>query len=388
MLCLSLAVFPANCLAQERMYASPEFEGGSEFSPSEFEQVELPVALGGFCPVSLRNKHQWVEGLQRQMLVYDGQIYWFASARKRGIFAASPTSYAPVLGGDCAVTLAESGERILGKLEFAIEHAGRLYMFASKQHREQFQSNPDAYDRADLANDGYCLVSQIDSDKRVAGMPETTVMVDGMRYMFAGDYQRRKFAVNLHRYGVKRHLLVRPAEDTPVHRARPAKSEADTTEKAKPLDGETESEVTDADFAMDGYCPVTIHQRNIWVRGSFQYQAEFQGKLYLLAGEAEKKRFEMSPEEFAPAIGGECVVSKVDDGQEVPGSIYHAVFDPESKRMFLFAGADQKTAFNKSPQRYMNLIKAAKRGASEGDTSADEGAPQATPTQDVRQQDQ
>ena len=378
--CFALIAFAANSSAQDRLYASPEFEGGNHFRPSEFAEVELPVALGGFCPVTLRNKHEWMAGHQRQMLVYDGQIYWFASARERGIFAASPTHYAPVLGGDCVVTLADTGERLLGKLEYAIEHSGRLYMFASRQNREQFQSNPKAYLRADLANDGFCLVSEIDSDKQIAGMPETTVMVDGMRYMFAGDYQRRKFAANIRHYGVERHLLTRPANGAPELRVSQTPSGSNKKEEAKPLKDESAHEVADASFAMDGYCPVTIHQRNIWVRGSLQFQSEYQGRTYLLSGEAEKNRFELSPTKFAPVMGGDCVVSKIDDGLQAAGSIYFAVFDPKSKQMYLFAGADQKAAFNKSPQRYIKLLKASEAGAGEEVPSAT-GNSQQTPAQ-------
>ncbi len=374
-ICLMFAVLPANSLAQERLFASPNFENGNRFAPSQFDDVELPVALGGFCPITLRDKHQWFPGRQQLLVVFDGQIYWFASERERAIFAASPTDYAPVLGGDCAVTLAETGERELGKLEFAVEHAGRLYMFTSEQRRQQFQSNPDAYTRSDLANDGFCLVSEVEEERQIAGMPETTVMVDGLRYMFAGDFQRRKFAADIRRYGVERHLKIR----SPDAQQFSAQSESGFTSDAEPLDeapAETEPEMT---FVMDGYCPVTLQQRNIWVRGRSQYRFKYEGKIYLLAGDAEKNRFMISPEKFAPALGGDCVVSKIDDSLQVPGSVDYAVFHQQSSRMFLFAGPDQKAAFTENPERYIKLAKVSAYGTKQGDatTPAQSAAPDA-----------
>ena len=339
--------------AQDRLYAEPKLSGANPFLPSEFQNVQLPVAMGGFSVVALRDRQQWVAGQSQFQLIFDGQIYWFAGPRDRDIFAAAAQEYAPALGGDCVVTYVDTGQRTPGKLEFGLIHARRLYFFAGMSEREQFRGNPTHYATGDLAKEGHCLVSQIDEGKIVVGLPETVAIVGGLRYHFAGAHERRLFASDPSHYGVQRMLLSAPYQQT-LQSAAPLAVNSDSpgTEKAALPRPKEDSEVPDDQhYAMEGYCPVSIQQQGIWVHGSYQNHVDYEGKRYLLAGDKEKKLFLENPERYAPVRGGDCLVSKADEGSLTPGSVYHSLI--YEGRLYLFAGPKQVQAFKADPIRYV-----------------------------------
>jgi len=181
--------------------AQPNLGGSNPFMPPLTRDVRLPVALGGFCLVALRDGQKWQAGLENHQLVFDGRIYWFSSQLELEIFAANPIRYVPALGSDCPVTYVETGRRVPGQLEYATLHAGRLVLFAGSEQREQYASNTDRYATADLVQGGICIVSAVDHQRELPGLPETAVFVDGLRYLFAGVHERGIFLSNRSRYG-------------------------------------------------------------------------------------------------------------------------------------------------------------------------------------------
>ena len=338
---------------QGRMFAKPHLPGANPYKITELDDVELPVALSGFCAVTLRDQYQWLAGTPRFQLVFDGQIYWFLSRRELEIFAASPLEYAPALKGDCIVTFEETGKRVQGRLEHGAVRNGRIYLFQSEEHSSRFRADPSRFEDVDLAFAGNCIVSQVENRREVPGLPETTALVNGMRYQFLGDFQRRLFASNMERYGIKRQLLT-PLQGAPV-RIESASDNAGVSDPQATRESKSDSaeDSLQPRSAMDGFCPVTFESKGVWVRGSFQYQTEYKGKLYLMAGAKEKREFEDDPEGYVPALGGDCLVTKVDDGTDVPGSVYHATYDKQKEqKLYLFTGAEQLEKFLADPDKY------------------------------------
>ncbi len=342
-----------------RLFASPDLGRNKPFLISDVRDVELPVASGGFSTVALRDNQQWLPGVQKFQLVFDGQIYWFAGERDRDIFAAAPQQYAPVLGGDCVVTFVNTGERAMGKLEYGLTHARRIYFFAGPTEREQFRNDPDRYTDGDLTHEGRCLVSQIDQSRDVIGLPETVAVVNGLRYHFAGAYQRGLFASNMAHYGVRRELL-HAKGDRPVHtltpqvaKASPQRHREKVTKKkrATPLPKKSEEEADDHFYVMEGYCPVSIQEQGVWVRGNYQNLVKHDGRKYLVAGEEEKKMFLEDPEHYTPALGGDCIVTLTDSGKLVAGGVYNSLI--VEGKLYLFAGPEEKLAFSADPTRYV-----------------------------------
>jgi len=329
------------------------------FFPPSFddEQPALPLVADGYCVVTLRDQQQWLAGNRDVGGEFDGREYRFANLRARAIFAAAPEKYAPVLGGDCIVTFADTGQRVPGRIQHGVVRGGRLYFMADQRRLGDFTADPARYVDADLADGGRCPVTLHDQHRSVAGIPATVATYGGRRYWFASARQRTEFLADPRRY----------APEVAGHRSSGLGATASAprgSEEQAPAPRPDDEDGPDATLAaqplMGGYCPVTIRQTGSWVRGRYDYRVEFGPLLFLTAGHAEQEALVNNPAHFLPAIGGDCVATLVDDGQRVRGSIFHAA--EYQGRLFLFADARRKSAFKAEPSRYA-LIDVAAGGA-------------------------
>lgn len=315
--------------------------------------------------VALRDQQQWAAGLEQHQAVFDGHLYWFTDARQRAVFAASPEGYAPALGGDCIVTYAETGRRVSGDPQYGLLHQRRLYFFAGQNERDRFTANSARYSDADLANDGYCVVSKVDQQRLVKGLPETVAIVNGMRYHFFGAKPRAIFVANMQRYGVELPMSSESSSAQGSELARPSldknSSLNNQDQAATPKNslrsnavGSSNSPLKASEPAMGGYSPVSIRDAGQWILGDSKHQVEFDGEVYLIADEQQQALFLENPARYLPALGGDCVVTLVDDKLRVPGSVYFPAYYPsqENGRLYLFATAEQKDAFKANPTNY------------------------------------
>lgn len=177
----------------QRLHQSP---AGS----SRRAQPQTPVALEGYCPVSLKTVPKWVKGVPSIQTTFDGHAYHFANQQGKKMFLADPAKYVPVLGGDCVVSLVKMGKRVRGSVRHAALHEGRLFLFANKDGKKIFLANPKAYANADLAYGGNCVVCSLNMRRTVAGRPEFTVFHKGLRYLFPAAGQRDQFLANPQQY--------------------------------------------------------------------------------------------------------------------------------------------------------------------------------------------
>ena len=104
-----------------------------------------PLAFEGYCPVSMRNKWQWVPGNPQYGVVHMGRTYWFAGAEEQKQFWTDPNRYAPVLSGNDPVLAIDHKQQIPGKREHSLDYDGLFYMFASEATLQQFTANPARY---------------------------------------------------------------------------------------------------------------------------------------------------------------------------------------------------------------------------------------------------
>lgn len=346
------------------LLAEPKPANASPFLPPARRDVRLPVAIDGFCVVTLRDQQEWKRGSEVYQHTFDGQLYWFVGRREQAIFAANPRRYAPALGGDCVVTYAEKGVRVPGRPQHGILHDHRLYFFSSSDALEKFRSQPETFIDADLANGGQCVVSKIDDQKETGGLTETTVIVQGMRYQFANANRQRRFMQNLVRYGVEPPVARRITlgRDQQSLAPPPVLAPGDGLPNAVASQNKTENQPLPKKIlnkAMGGYCPVSIRTQDVWVEGDARYREVFDGRTYLMAGEQELALFRENPAVYIPALGGDCVVTEVNENRRVPGSIYHAAFHEGQDRLFLFTGVKQKQAFDEAPEKFLDVDLAA-----------------------------
>jgi YHS domain-containing protein len=320
----------------------------------------VPPALGGYCVVSLRDRQQWQPGDEHFSIFFDGRRYQFASVRERDIFAASPLTYVPALGGDCLVTFGETGQRVTGELDHGVLHGSRLMFFACRSDRDYFLKDPAQFADADLALGGRCIVTRRDYGREVAGIPETVAIYRGMRYFFASAHDRGLFLKNPSRYDGSASGEDAPSPDQQANEAtsEEAGSRAqpwpDANKQAEGDQAPQRSDEQDVILgslpAIMGYCPVTLRRDGAWVRGRYDYRIEFGDLVFLAAGPRERDALEADPAKFVPALGGDCVVTYVARDERVRGSVYHA-FEYDG-RLFLFADAERKAVFKASPDKY------------------------------------
>jgi len=113
-----------------------------------------PIALDGFCPVTLRevfdrnstDRAAWTKGDRRFGAIHNGRTYLFASAEQQQKFLANPDTYAPVLAGCDPVLFAERGQMVDGKRAYGLVTADRqIYLFADETNLNRFKQAPGNY---------------------------------------------------------------------------------------------------------------------------------------------------------------------------------------------------------------------------------------------------
>lgn len=105
-------------------------------------------------------------------------------------------------------------------------------------------------------------------------------------------------------------------------------------------------------LCLDGYCPVTLCEKQQWSLGDRRWGAVHRGRTYLFSGEEEQRRFFADPDRYAPAISGNDLIVAVEQGQNVPGMREHGVYF--SNRVYLFASEESLEKFSKNPNLYAN----------------------------------
>jgi len=104
-----------------------------------------PLALEGFCPVTLLERRAWTTGNVAHGVVHRGQTYLFAGPEEAQKFLANPDAYAPVLSGLDPVLALDNQVNVPGRREFGVFSGNRVYLFSNEDSRSKFQQNPNRY---------------------------------------------------------------------------------------------------------------------------------------------------------------------------------------------------------------------------------------------------
>jgi thiol-disulfide isomerase/thioredoxin/YHS domain-containing protein len=103
-------------------------------------------------------------------------------------------------------------------------------------------------------------------------------------------------------------------------------------------------------LVLDGFCSVTLAEKQQWIPGDRRWGATHRGRTYLFAGPEEQKRFFADPDRYAPAISGNDIILALEQGRAVPGFRQHGVFF--GNRIYLFSSEETLQKFTKNPQPY------------------------------------
>jgi YHS domain-containing protein len=138
--------------------------------------------------------------------------------------------------------------------------------------------------------------------------------------------------------------------------AKPAPQDSITASSSAPQVPATAAPAVEPDaygsmpVGLEGYCPVTLAERGVWVEGRAQWGARHRGRTYLFATAEQQKAFLADPDRYAPALSGDDPVLAFDTGKSTPGQRRYGV--TYQSRTYLFSSTDTRDAFAANPQRY------------------------------------
>lgn len=103
-------------------------------------------------------------------------------------------------------------------------------------------------------------------------------------------------------------------------------------------------------LAAGGYCVVTLKNSRAWTLGDTRVGGVFDGRQYYFATPRERDIFAASPETYAPALRGDCIVTFAVTGKRLPGRPELAV--TYDGRVFFFVDEQALREFQADPRRY------------------------------------
>jgi len=122
------------------------------------------LGLEGYCSVTLMEKKAWKKGEKQWGCMHRGRLYLFASKEYRDQFQLSPDMYSPLLGGADPVDFHVNGGLNDGQRRhgfFYGEEGGPevIVLFTSKENQARFEADP-----ADYLRTVRQAMSRVDSD--------------------------------------------------------------------------------------------------------------------------------------------------------------------------------------------------------------------------------
>ena len=106
-----------------------------------------------------------------------------------------------------------------------------------------------------------------------------------------------------------------------------------------------------ARIEFEGYCPVELGQRSMWVRGDYNIRMVFEDRLYLFAGERQRDEFRNNPGKYAPAYQGIDIVAWKERGEKVHGTRNYGAW--AAGRVFLFSSEENLVKFERNARYYL-----------------------------------
>lgn len=113
-------------------------------------QAKPDMGLDGYCAVSLVDGQQWIKGDARWGCIHRGRLYLFASAEHRDRFLATPDMFSPLLGGADPVEFRSSGKLVNGERRLGVFYGDDdappvIVLFSNQANRDQFEADPGEY---------------------------------------------------------------------------------------------------------------------------------------------------------------------------------------------------------------------------------------------------
>lgn len=103
--------------------------------------------------------------------------------------------------------------------------------------------------------------------------------------------------------------------------------------------------------AYSGYCPIALVKTGLKVQGKAAHAVRHRGRTYLMESPEAVKEFMQSPDRYSPVLSGYDPMVFLEKGKLVDGTLEHALYDPNSGTVVLFASAESQAKFKADPVR-------------------------------------
>ena len=120
--------------------------------------------------------------------------------------------------------------------------------------------------------------------------------------------------------------------------------------------GELSRAVTRTDdkvVGLDGYCPVTVRDQRVWVKGKAEFTVEQGNVTYFFNSKSEAEKFQANPKKYCPGANGCDPILLSNNGRAIPGQL--AIGSVYRGRLYLFHSEASRALFKLSPERYATL---------------------------------
>jgi thiol-disulfide isomerase/thioredoxin len=133
---------PNALLAPSASPAITPVEGGAPPAAAAAPAGTYPIAMEGFCPVTLLSEGKWKKGQPEFGAVHRRRTFLFATAEAQQAFLAGPDRFSPVMVGYDPVKFMNSGELVDGRVTYGLTYRKQIYLFSDDASLKSFWQNP------------------------------------------------------------------------------------------------------------------------------------------------------------------------------------------------------------------------------------------------------
>ena len=98
------------------------------------------LAIDGYDPVSYFKTNKAIKGRKEFAIDHQGAVYYFASIENKEAFIKNPSAYEPQYGGWCAYAMGAKGEKVSVDPETFKITNGKLYLFYNRAFNNTLKS--------------------------------------------------------------------------------------------------------------------------------------------------------------------------------------------------------------------------------------------------------
>jgi hypothetical protein len=114
---------------------------------------------------------------------------------------------------------------------------------------------------------------------------------------------------------------------------------------------ENSNQVATEPAAYNGYCPISLVKTGLKVQGTITNAVRHRGRTYLMESPEAVREFMQAPDRYSPILSGYDPMIFLESGKLVDGALEHALHDPNTGIVILFASAESQAKFKADPAR-------------------------------------